>query len=125
MAIEYRITTNADDESLVSGFAYSVVPAGNNETPMTWKAALVEYLIDTREAGSTVSEAPSLPASVTQAQLDSGDILEWRFGVRVHTHVSSPEKETELKAFLVAEELNTITVLQNRLRFWGREGSAF
>ncbi len=124
MAIEYRITTNADKENLVSGFAYSVIPAGNNEAPMTWKAALVEYLIDTSAAGSTVSEAPSLPAAVTQAQLDSGDILEWPFGVDVDADLAPGAKETLVKDFLVAEEPNTITVLQNRLRFWGREGSA-
>lgn len=122
MAIEYKITTNSDRENLVSGFAYSVVPAGNNEAGVTWKQALTEYLIDTTEAGSTVSEAPSLPAAITQTQLDSGDILEWRLTVSVDRNLSPTDKETVVKAWLVAEEPKVLTILQNRLRFWSREG---
>ncbi len=122
MAIEYKITTNSDRENLVSGFAYSVVPAGNNEAGVTWKQALTEYLIDTTEAGSTVSEAPSLPAAITQTQLDSGDILEWRLTVSVDRNLSPTDKETVVKAWLVAEEPKVLTILQNRLRFWSRGG---
>ncbi len=123
MAIEYKITTNADQENRISGFAYSVVPAGNNVAGVTWKTALVEYLTATPDL-SVTSQAPSLPVSVTQTQLDSGDIYEWAFGVPVDANLSNGAKETEVQNFLTATEPTKISELQNRLRFWGREGSA-
>ena len=118
MAVEYKITINADLENRISGFAYSVVPAGNNVAGITWKTALVEWL------ESTVSKAPSLPASVTQTQLDSGDSYEWPFGIPMDANLSVGAKETEVQNFLTAQESTVISTLQNRLRFWGREGSA-
>ena len=123
MAIEYKITTNADRENRISGFAYSVVPVGNNEASIPWRTALVEYLTATPDL-SVASQAPSLPAAVTQAQLDLGDILEWELLVPVDANLSAGAKETEVQNWLTAEEPTVITILQNRLRFWGREGSA-
>ena len=122
MAIEYKITVNADLENQVQGFAYSVVPAGSNVAGITWKLALTEYLTDLN--GNTTSKAPSLPAAVTQVQLDAGDFYEWAFAVPLDANLSAGLKETEVKTFLVAEEPGVLAVLQNRLRFWGREGTA-
>ena len=122
MAIEYKITTNSDLENRVQGFAYSVVPAGNNVAGTTWKTALTQYLTDLD--GSTISKAPSLPAVVTQVQLDAGDFYEWAFTVPLDANLSAGLKETEVQTFLVAEEPGVLAVLQNRLRFWGREGTA-
>ena len=85
---------------------------------ITWKTTLVEWL------ESTISNAPSLPAAVTQAQLDSGDIYEWPFAVSLDANLSVGAKETEVQTFLTNREPSVITTLQNRLRFWGREGSA-
>ena len=118
MAVEYKITVNADLQNRVQGFAYSMVPSGNNVAGITWKTALTEYL------GSTTSKAPSLPAAVTQANLDVGDFYEWAFTVPLDANLSNVAKEAEVQSFLVAEEPTVVSVLQNQLRFWGREGSA-
>ena len=119
MVIAYKITTNedrgSDKKNLVSGFAYLSVPTGNNKAPMTWRQALIEYLVDTTEAG-TISVAPfSLPSGITQSQLDAGDIYEWPFNIPVKRNLS-------VGAFLVNKEPKVISVLQDRLRFWGKEG---
>ncbi len=122
MAVEYKITTNSDTENQIRGFAYSVVPAGNNVAGVTWKSAVSEWLAS--DILGTASKAPTLPAAVTQAQLDSGDMYEWRFTVPLDANLSAGAKETEVQTFLTNREPTVVTVLQNRLRFWGREGSA-
>lgn len=122
MAVEYKITVNSDLENRVQGFAYSVVPVGTNVAGTTWKLALTQYLTDLN--GSTATQAPSLPAAVTQPDLDAGDFYEWLFTVELDAGLSDVDKETEVQTQLLADEPGIIAVLQNRLRFWGREGQA-
>ncbi len=116
MAIEYVITTQSDDERRVSGFAYSVVPVGNNEASISWSLALTQYL------GDTTAKAPALPAGVTQAELDLGVKYEWAFSAGVNPGDLPGVKETRLKEILVLEEPGIISTLQTTLEFWGREG---
>lgn len=123
MAVEYKITVNSDKENRVQGFAYSVVPAGTNVASVTWKLALVEYLVDSKVFGTT-SEAPSLPAVVSQTDLDAGNFYEWPFSVDLDAKDTPAAKEATVQAALVAEEAEILAVLQNRLRFWSREGTA-
>ena len=122
MAVEYKTTTTTKLKNVVSGFAYSVVPAGDNAATITWKLALTEFLTD--RDGDTASKAPTLPAAVTQVQLDAGDLVEWPFTVNVNAHDTDGDKETELQVQLLVQEVDVLADLQARLNFWGREGQA-
>ena len=119
MAVEYVILTNSDKGHRISGFAHSVVPSGDNAAGPPWSQALIEYL------ESTVSQVPSsvLPAG-RQTELDSGSKYEWSFTVGVNANDTPAVKEATVQAFLVAEELEILAELQNRLDFWGKTGSA-
>lgn len=121
MAIEYVILTNSDKGNLISGFAHSVVPAGNNVPGTPWSQALTEYLATT--INGTVSQVPSsvLPGG-RQVELDNGTKYEWPFRVGVNANDTDGAKEATVEAALVAEEAEIIVELQNRLRFWGRTG---
>ncbi len=118
MAVEYKTTTTTKLKNRISGFAYSVVPAGNNVAGVTWKLALTEFL------GVTLSKAPSLPAAVTQVQLDAGDLVEWPFSIEVNANLIDADKETAVQAQLLVEEVDVLADLQSQLNFWGREGQA-
>jgi len=123
MAVEYKTTTTTKLKNSVSGFAYSVVPAGTNVAGTTWKVALTEFLTD--RDGDTASKAPSLPAAVTQVELDAGDFVEWPFTVdTLNADDTDIDKETELQAQLLVKEVDILADLQAQLNFWGREGQA-
>ncbi len=121
MAVIYKTTTSGKFKDQISGFAYSVVPAGSNVAGTTWKVALVEYVTD--RDGSMASQAPSLPVAVTQGELDVGDLVEWDFNFSgFDANLSNAQKETDLQVFLVAQEPGKLQALQDILQFWGREG---
>jgi len=122
MAVEYKTTTTTKLKNRISGFAYSVVPAGSNVAGTTWKVALTEFITD--RDGVTTTKAPSLPAAVTQVQLDVGDLVEWPFMVELDANLSDGAKETAVQVQLLADEVDVLTELQDQLNFWGREGQA-
>ncbi len=119
MAVEYVVTTNADRGHRVSGFAHSTVPLGDNAAGTPWSQALVEPL------GDTTSQVPAsiLPPG-RQALLDAGSVFEWGFTVSIDANGLPAEKTATVEAWLVATEDAELTVLQNRLQFWGHTGSA-
>ncbi len=123
MAVEYKTTTTTKLKNRISGFAYSVVPTGNNIAGITWKVALTEFLTVDRVDGTT-SVAPTLPAAVTQVQLDAGDFVEWPFSIEVNADLTDVNKETVVQAQLLVEEVEVLAELQSQLNFWGREGQA-
>ena len=116
--MEYVILTNSDKGHRISGFVHSVVPVGNNVVGTPWSQALVEFV------GDTTSQVPTsvLPAG-RQADLDVGAKYEWAFTADVNAHETPATKEGELQTYLLAQEPDIITKLQNRLEFWGRTGS--
>ncbi len=104
MAVEYKTTTTTKLKNRISGFAYSVVPAGNNIAGTTWKLALTEFLASDRIVGTT-SVAPSLPAAVTQVQLDAGDFVEWPFSIEVNADLTDVDKETAVQVQLLPQRV--------------------
>ncbi len=119
MAVEYVILTNSDKGHRISGFAHSVVPAGDNDAGTPWSQALIEHLEDTT---SKVSSSV-LPAG-RQTELDAGSKYEWAFTIGVNANDTPAAKETTVQAELVIRETEVLSVLQNRLQFWGKTGSA-
>lgn len=119
MAVQYVILTNSDKGHRISGFAHSIVSAANNSVGTKWRQALIEYL------DNTTSEVPSsvLPVG-RQSELDAGSKFEWPFTVGVNANDTPAAKEATVQAYLVAEESNILSKLENRLDFWGKTGTA-
>lgn len=122
MAVEYKLTSTTALKNRVSGFAYVQPPDVNNSAGTNVRVAVAEYVTD--RDGGTTTKAPSLPAAITQANLDAGVWYEFSFSYQLDANQTDAAKKDEVEANLAGEEAAQLQSLQDQLGLWGWEGTA-